>query len=543
MEKKLKIKWNIECTYLLIIIVASLIPRLLLLLNAHSYSSDGVSYLSTALYLREPSLVGEVPKRIYFILFPSLVLLFDIVIHNPAMSGRIISFLVGMAIPPLVFFLGKRIFGRYPSFIGALFCGINPILVWQSAEIRGDNLFAFLTIFSILIFEKSNWTKPRIQDAVYLAVIMGLAQLTRTNGVMYLLVIIPLWLRKIRKQEIPAGSWVLRTLIPFLIVFAVVSSIPHLLLVVRGEERPSMFVYTYLDGNIASLGDRENIFFRLNADASEYQFLEDVADADFRTVIETLPQLPQKYFHNLNYCFTLFFGPAIEIMLKLSILLIPLLFYILYYGGEMKAPAGALRLLFWFWPSFFILPAINVEDLYFLPFVPLLMLFMAWLIVTVSSLGWISRWRIFVLLILIHIIAVPMFQQTSREIKEEAAYKNPYVQAGEWIERNTPESTLIMARNPEIFFHALRRGFRMPSEDLNRTLIFALNRNIEYMIFGPMEMNKREDLFWEAYNEVYRLGVKSRLSVAKTIETDTDIVYVLKIVPENFKVRALPKIE
>ena len=535
--------WIHDWTIVIVLIAISLVPRLILLLNVHSYSSDGVSYLSTALYLRDPALVGEVPKRIYFILFPSLVLIFNTFLHNLALSGRLIDILAGMAIPPLVFILGKRIFGLLPSFIASVFCALNYDLVWQSTEIRGDILFALATLLTILVFEKINWRNPRVRDSLLLALVMGIAQLARTNGLMYLLVVFPIWFRWLRKGIIPFGSWFWRSFVPFAVLFALLASIPHLLLAIRGEERPSMFIYTYLDGNITASGDRETTFFKLNADATEYQFIEDMAHADFGAIIETLPQLPKKYLHNLNYCFMLFFGPTIDVMLKLSLILIPFLFYILYYWGEIKFPSGAKRLLFWAWPSFFLLPAINVEDLYFLPLIPILMLFLAWLIVTASSLGWISRWRPWVIIILVLIVIVPMSVKTVGEIRDEAKHANPYVPAGEWIKNNTPDSTLIMARNPEIFFHALRRGFRMPSEDLNRTLIFALNRNIDYIIFGPIEIDKRNELFFEAYDEVNRLGSKSRLKVVHTVEMGESVVYILQLVPENFKVKSLPGID
>jgi len=147
------------------------------------------------------------------------------------------------------------------------------------------------------------------------------------------------------------------------------------------------------------------------------------------------------------------------------------------------------------------------------------------------------------IIILVLIVIVPMSVKTVGEIRDEAKYANPYFPAGEWIKNNTPDSTLIMARNPEIFFHALRRGFRMPSEDLNRTLIFALNRNIDYIIFGPIEIDKRNELFFEAYDEVSRLGSKSRLKVVHTVEMGESVVYILQLVPENFKVKSLPSID
>ena len=523
------------------LLIVTIVPRLYLLLNSHSYSSDGVSYLSTALWLRDPEMIGEAPKRIYFILYPLLTLAADIFTHDITLAGQIINLLVGIAIPPVAFLIGQKIFGRMVGLTGWLLCAVNPILIMQSAEIRGDNLFALATLVAILIFEKVDWKSSRLRDSIFFALALGICQLARTNGVMYLFVIIPLWISWIRKGQIRFKPWFWKTLVPFLVVFAVISSIPHILLAVRGESRPSMLIYTYLDGNIAALGDRESAFFKLNADATEYQFLEDLSNADMKAVIKSLPTLPGKFARNFGYCVMLLFGPAIETILRLSIILLPLLFYIFYYWGEVRTPDGTGRLLFWSWPSFILLPLINVEDLYFLPLIPVLMLILAWVLHVASSLGWIAKWRVWVLAALIIIVITPMSVKSYGDIGNEARYINPYFQAGDWIKQNTPQDSIIMARNPEVFFHSLRHGYRMPLEDLNRTLIFALHRNVKYLVFGPSEMNKRKDLFLEAYKEIYDAGKASRLKLVKTIDTGQDIVYIVEVIPENFKVVSIPR--
>lgn len=528
---------------LIALLILAAIPRLYLLLVTEKFSADGVSYLSTALYIRDPELIGEVPKRIYFILYPLLTLLFDFFIRNITLSGRILNFLVGIAIPPLTFLVGRRFLKTTPSIIAALFCIFNPFLIEQSAEIRGDNLFALMTLLSIYVFESRDWSKPNLRDALMLGAVIGLSQLARSNGMMYLLVVIPIWIMWIKAGKIQFKPWLLHTLIPFLVVFFVIFSIPYLLLMARGEKLPSMFVYVYLDGNITATQNREDLFFKLNLDATEYQFLEDVAQTEMRDLLTDLSILPKKYAGNFLYCLRLVFDPIIEILLHLSIFLLPLLFYVFYYWGDVKTPSGLKRIIFWAWPSFFLLPAIKIENLYFLPLIPVLMLVLAWFIVAVSELGWIAKWRVYLLAILMLTVLIPECNQSVKLLDAQARYVNPYIPAGKWINENSNMQTTIMARHPEVFFHAFRHGYRMPNEDLNRTLIFSLHKGITYIVFGPVEIDKRKQLFYDAYYEIHSMGDKARIKLAHTVDTGHELVYILELVPENFKVTEFPETE
>lgn len=535
MNPKLKSFLKSDAGLILGIILLSAIPRIFLLLVTHRFSNDGISYLSIVLYLREPGLFDETPKRIYMILYPFLTMILDFALRDLVLSARIINLFIGLAIPPVAFMLGRKLISRNVGIIAAIFCVVNPSLIEQSVETRGDNLFALLTLLSIYVFESLDWFKPKVRDSLLLALMIGLTQLTRTNGVMYLLVVIPIWLFWVMKGKINKKEFLFKTLIPFVFLFIVISSVPQILLYKRGYSMPSMFIYTYLDGNIAALHEREDIFFNLNEDATDYQFLEDVEKADFSTIIRNIDILPKKYARNFVYLLRLVFDPVIELLLRLSLLLLPLLFYMFYYSGEIESPRSLRRLLFWAWPSFFILPAINIENLYFLPWVPVMMIFLTWLIMTVSKLGILSRYRIIVISVLFLVVMIPSISNTSGFLRDEAIYKNPYLETGEWIQSNTPDDSRIMARDPEVFFHAFRRGFRMPNEDLNRTLIFAKNKNINYLVFGPVEFDLRRELFVSSYEEVYKKGEESRLELVYSYDNKKDLVYVVKVHPEKIK--------
>jgi hypothetical protein len=532
---KLKSFLKSDAGLILGIILLSAIPRIFLLLVTHRFSNDGISYLSIVLYLREPGLFDETPKRIYMILYPFLTMILDFALRDLVLSARIINIFIGLSIPPVAFILGRKLISRNVGIIAAIFCAVNPSMIEQSVETRGDNLFVLLTLVSIYVFESLDWFKPKVRDSLLLALMIGLTQLTRTNGVMYLLVVIPIWLYWVMKGKIDRKEFLVKTLIPFVLLFIMISSVPQILLYKRGYSMPSMFIYTYLDGNIAALHEREDIFFKLNESATESQFVEDVRKADFSTIIRDIDILPQKYARNFVYLLRLMFDPVIELLLRLSLLLLPLLFYMFYYWGEIETPRSLRRLLFWAWPSFFILPAINIENLYFLPWIPVVMILLAWLIMTVSKLGILSRFGVIVISILLLVVLIPSISSTGLFLKDEAKYKNPYLETGKWIKANTPDDSQIMARDPEIFFHSFRRGFRMPNEDLDRTLVYAKNKNINYMVFGPVEYELRRELFMSAYEEVYKKGRESRLEVVYSYDNHRDLVYVVKIRLEKIK--------
>lgn len=62
---------------------------------------------------------------------------------------RMLSFLFGIALIPLTYILGKRLFSGKVGIMGALFVTFSPILVWYSQEARSYTMLAFLCMLSL----------------------------------------------------------------------------------------------------------------------------------------------------------------------------------------------------------------------------------------------------------------------------------------------------------------------------------------------------------------------------------------------------------
>ena len=75
-------------------------------------------------------------------------------------SGRVVSILFGSLSVPAMYWLGKRLFGRWAGTIAAILLAFSPIHIWHSDYGRHYSLFVLLVILSMLAFVEL-WRNPR----------------------------------------------------------------------------------------------------------------------------------------------------------------------------------------------------------------------------------------------------------------------------------------------------------------------------------------------------------------------------------------------
>lgn len=97
------------------------------------------------------------------------------------MSGRVVAVLLGIATVLLVYLLAKRLYGRGPALLGALFLAIMPLHVMHSrflaVDVPATFFVALSLLFAVRLYETRSW-----RDYLLAGLFAGLAAGTKYNA-------------------------------------------------------------------------------------------------------------------------------------------------------------------------------------------------------------------------------------------------------------------------------------------------------------------------------------------------------------------------
>jgi len=143
---------------------------------------------------------------------------------------RIANALLGAAVVALLGLLGRRIAGDWAGIIAAILAAVYPPL-WSNDSVIGlETLYCVLVVLALLAFYRF-WSAPSFPWLAAVAVFLGLASLTRSEGVvLFALLCLPAallapgWSTRRRVQGVGVvalvgllivGPWVVRNLVTF----------------------------------------------------------------------------------------------------------------------------------------------------------------------------------------------------------------------------------------------------------------------------------------------------------------------------------------
>lgn len=509
------------------LIVAGFLLRLWLLVVMDSHSTDGIGYLSTAEYMRDPSGWTEIPKRITMPFYPFLAFLLSFVTNgNIVTAGRWASMLVGLALIPLVFLLARKLFDEKIAIIASFLTAIDWVFIVHSTWDRADLLFTLMTVVLAYSFWKIPWEKTVICHALLFGLLMGLTQLTRTNGVLYFSIFIPLWIVYAVRQKIKWTSFLLRTFLPALIVYSLLASLPILYLDAIHAPSQSYLGHTFLDGILSAQGDREQQAYKLNDDATDYVMTEQIRKFKTIDIWNLRGTLVSKYVYGWKFIAS-YFAESVWKYFRFSlVVIIPLLIMFFMKRKEIIGWDRAGFLLLFFLPFALLLPIMHLQESFFVPLWPFFLIILSWFIIRISDLKLLKKsGPIIGLLVLIAVVAINL-QHLAQIRNIESAYPNAYRLAGEYIHQIAKPGDTIMARDNTAFFYANLRGYRPPSEPLDRVMKYLKHMGIDYFILGPVERKERPELTKELIDLV-ESGDKS-FEIIRVETRGPSPIYILK---------------
>jgi len=143
-------------------------------------------------------LVGE-PSARWPPGFPFVIAPFYALFGNDPLTGELVNAVIGAACVPLIFLLTRQIFGRREALVAAAVLAVFPGQILYTGLLLAETLFAFelLAFFLLLATRRVNW-----RSAALLGVVIGLAALTRGEGIFLPIVVLAVWWPELAKPAL-----------------------------------------------------------------------------------------------------------------------------------------------------------------------------------------------------------------------------------------------------------------------------------------------------------------------------------------------------
>jgi len=133
-------------------------------------------------------------------LYPFLISLIYRVFGQEPTYAEVFNALVGTAVIPLVYFLARSVFGRTEAVAAAAFAAVMPGLIMYTDIMLAETLFsAELLVFFLLVLKLSprRWWAP-----LAIGMMIGLAAMTRSEGLLLFTVPLAVWWRELARREL-----------------------------------------------------------------------------------------------------------------------------------------------------------------------------------------------------------------------------------------------------------------------------------------------------------------------------------------------------
>lgn len=432
-----------ERQILLLLIGTAFILRLYAVLMAQGVAYDSAAYG----FMARDMMKGNVDKALAIPghpLYPFLISLFSVDTAQVEITGRLLSLFFGtLTIIPL-YFLVKESVGQQVAIFSTLFYTFHPYLVTYSGMMLTEATYWGLLVLSVYYF----WTglkRDKIWRLALSGVFLGLAYLTRPEGVGYILV----YLAWIAVDGFLNKRWV-KTLVSMgvLISSVLIISSPYIIYIHQETGRWLISKKAVeAQSQLFKKGVEENTPLKSVEQSNPEK-------KDLKIIWMTrniLHHFPSVLYHYMRaYHFTLWLA------------LIFGLIRVRREGIVYELFLGSLVLFHLLSLSSFLPSTIRFS----VPMIPLSLLWASAGVleikkymekIKIAS----SEKAIFL------IIAVVILVQLPFSLKPEREHRAFQKQVGEWLKQNTPPDAIIMSNSPQETFYADREFLMLPEEGAN----------------------------------------------------------------------------
>lgn len=499
---------NQELLVLVCFVVVSFLIGLTSLHFFHFVGSDGggdgVGYalVGKNLFSGEGFSLRGGPELIHPPFYPILIGLFWFFTGNLEYSGQMVSIIATALLVIPIYYLAKQMYGRKVALVCAGFTIVFPPLVYGSTEIRCEPLYTLLLISSVAL----SWQTLRSTNifwAFLTGLMIGLAYLTHSMGIIFIPIFIVLLLFSRFFVSRPTKKWILAKIVLLLVSFIIVS-LPYWFFLHRhtgkwlisGNTAYIQFSETHLSG-----GNLERDSFIFSEEPSWVKYKNSRFSQSGGGMIGFAISHPGKLFRVVMKNFLSIYPKMVEnaerLRVSSSIVKTSLLFILsviligLFKSIWDRRFTGKEFYLMIILLSASVFLLFHIEPRYFFPYLPILILGLAK--VTVEIEGWLRRKfsnsnRIFsppggfiIPGILILGMSIPSAYLI---LKKESIVPYEYKIMGQWMKENIEDvsDSLVMSRKAGVSFYAGSQWNPLYYGEYGELIKYARSKRIDYLV-------------------------------------------------------------
>lgn len=428
-------------------------------------------------------------------LLPLLIAGVATIVRNYVLAAYIVVTVFGSLILLPVYLLGKELVSERVGLAAAALMAVTPLFVDYSSRIYSESVYIFFLVLAI-VFGRHMLRGCRIPCGTLSGAALGMAYLANPSAVFYLVALVALavivaFVRGIWRQMAKA--------LVFFLMFFLLYGAPYVYFL-----HAELGKWTYsgkMPGNIyasthnlrVNTLEWEKDLLNLSEDNQEVKALTLAEKDDPASFMLRHPLQAAKIFAKQTY---IFYNEELPRVFPLWLL--PLLGLGLFARGWSRRRAtGVGYLLLMMVPALLIL-TMYAHSRFFMPFVPLVMIWVAegwiklqdWGSETVSFIftqrlqpqikKWVP-WMIGVAVLL------PLFVFSAATVLKQS-YPTGYMDAGARIKQIAGEGKRVMSREYSAAYYAGATAVLLPYASYDNTTDYAKKKNVDYLVISQKEL-------------------------------------------------------
>ncbi len=418
-----------------------------------------------------------------------------VLVRNYVFAGYAVVAIFGGLILIPTYLLGRDLAGERVGLMAAALMAVTPIFVDYSSLIYSESVYIFFLLMGILFGYRMLRTS-RAGHGVAAGAALGLAYLANPSAIFYLFALAALAMIVAAVRKIP--RLLPGTLIPFLLVFAVFA-VPYVVFLHSQTGQWSYNgklnagnVYSSQHNITANTLEWDKTFLSLTAGGSQIM-IQSLPEEDLVSYILKHPLSSAKTFVKQTAD-----AYSQELPKVIPLWLLPLLGLGLFASGWSRRRLLDVGYLLLMMAPVVVILAMYAHDRFFMPFVPLVMIWVAegwsrlarWGQETVSQVfsgsrrERLRRWTPWVIgaVVLAPLLAYSMFTV------ERQTYPVGYRDAGEYIRQLAGSGQRVMSREYSAAFYAGGTAVLLPYAKYGRTTEYARRENVDFLVIGSREL-------------------------------------------------------